>query len=414
MKTKPLVKIHPDPPIYQRGTKFFLVKSFPGIGQKQIALNADNKKTAIAKAQRFLDTLEDGNTFETAQRELDGDKVIKKADDLDFESISKAFKEYCKSLEESSPREITIKGYLSSLKRIMGEEMLSKVDPAKYKAKFVGDSKDPAKLRSYAVEIRNAKSVFTENALKWYSTNNYTAKNPFKGMAKPKEIEIEQYTPLPETIRTTIWNDCDKQDPHTALIVLLGLALGLRRNEVEFSRTTWFSDQGDHVIVSIKEETDFIPKSGKKRTFRITKDLYNRLLNHRNKIIEEHKGTKTSLDNDEYLVPVYQRKGTGKRLWGRMKTVAKWLKSQGIKDRQAFHTLRKEAGSIHYMQTKNLLETSRYLGHSNTKVTEDVYAGIIDPAIIGGMDKKETPDELAAKLLGITLEQLMELKKNIK
>lgn len=396
-------------PIIKRGTRYILQKTFEG-KQRQIPLGTDSK-TAETRCKRFLATAEVMG-YESALEELNGGKVIKKGDDLDFEGIKKAFKEYCNQLEES-PRDVSVNGYLSALKRIMSDKTLSKVNIEKWKADYLNGSKDAKNKRSMIAEIRNAKAIFSKSCMAFYKRKNYTVINPFENV-EMKAPKVEQYSPLAETVRKAIWEDCDKQEPETALIVLLGLGLGLRRNEVEFARTDWFSVQDDCVIVSVKEETDFIPKSGEKRTFKITKELYQRLLNNRQRILTKYTGTKKSLDNDLYFVPVFQRKGNGKRLWKRFKDVSKWLKSMGVNERLAFHCLRKEAGSIHLQQNKNLLETSRFLGHSDPSVTATHYAGIIDPSIITGIIVKESPEETAAKVLGITMEQLRELQKNLK
>jgi integrase len=411
MKAKPLVKITSKHPLFKRGDKFILVRSFKDVGQKQVNLLTTDKRTAETRITIFLATAELMG-FESALEELNGGKVIKKGDDLNFEGIEKAFEEYCAQLEEP-PRDVSINGYLKALKRIMGDKTLSKVDIQKWKMDYLNGSKSATNKRSMVAEIRNAKVIFSKSCMNFYKRKNYTVINPFEHLEKSKAPKVEQYSPLAETVRKAIWEDCDKQEPEIALIVLLGLGLGLRRNEVEFARTDWFSVQDDCVVVSVKEETDFIPKSGEKRTFRISNELYERLLKNRQRILARYTGTKKSLDNDPYFVPVYRRKGEGKRLWKRFKDVSKWLKEMGVSERLPFHCLRKEAGSIHLQQNKNLLETSRFLGHSDPSVTATHYAGIIDPSIITGIVPRESPEETAAKVLGITVEQLRELQKSL-
>ncbi len=55
----------------------------------------------------------------------------------------------------------------------------------------------------------------------------------------------------------------------------------------------------------------------------------------------------------------------------------KWLlKNAGIEDASP-HTLRKTAGSMFYLASRDIFATSRFLGHSSVSVTEKHYAGLI-------------------------------------
>ena len=54
-----------------------------------------------------------------------------------------------------------------------------------------------------------------------------------------------------------------------------------------------------------------------------------------------------------------------------------WLLRQAGIDGAAVHTLRKTAGSMYYLATRDIFATSRFLGHSSVKVTEEHYAGLI-------------------------------------
>lgn len=395
-------RIHDTLPIYQRGKSLLLVKSFKGEGQKQINLDTDKKNIAEARTKRFLATFEI-NGFQTAMEELKGGKVIKKGDDLDFERIKKAFGEFCEQAEQP-PRENTAKGYLAALKRIMGNSTLSKLDVEKWKKEYLNQSDDPSRRRSLVSELRNAKAIFCKAAMRFYSSKGYTVVNPFENteMSAPK---IMQYTPLPEKTRVGIWDDIDNQPPDIAIMVLLALACGFRSSEIEHCHTSWFSEQVDSVIVSIKEEIGYIPKSGEKRTFKISNDLYKRLLNHRAKIITDN----PKLADDVYFIPVVRRKQKGLRLDKRNRACAKYLRSMGIVKRLPLHTLRAEAGSIHLMQNNNILETSRFLGHSDVTVTQRHYLGILNQSVVVGLDDKPAPIdplEETAKIAGITLEEL--------
>ncbi|MCH7521575.1 MAG: tyrosine-type recombinase/integrase [Candidatus Marinimicrobia bacterium] len=55
----------------------------------------------------------------------------------------------------------------------------------------------------------------------------------------------------------------------------------------------------------------------------------------------------------------------------------KWLFEQAGIENASTHTLRKTAGSMYYLATRDIFATSRFLGHSNVTVTQNHYAGLI-------------------------------------
>ncbi len=74
-----------------------------------------------------------------------------------------------------------------------------------------------------------------------------------------------------------------------------------------------------------------------------------------------------------------------------------WLfKKAGIENASP-HTLRKTAGSLYYLATRDIFATSRFLGHSSVSVTEKHYAGLIQSLQIENYQKFEEvvkPDSL--------------------
>ncbi len=380
-------------PIFKRGNRFILQTTFKRVGQKQVPLGND-EKIAIAKGKRFLLTAEH-NGFECALEELHGKPVIKRGDDPTFDQMEVIYRQYC-AQSDSPPRETTIKHSLGCLKRIMGEtKTISKIDIVEVRKRLLTEPDNPTKRRSFVTQCRCAKSIFKKRAMGYFKSKGLTVTNPFVSMelSSPK---VEQYSPLSKELRESIWNDCEKELPaQEAMIVILGLGLAFRRSEIEACRTSWFSIQDDYVMISVKEESDYTPKSGETRTFKVTKDLYERLQKLR---------SQCSADGS-YFVPVVQRKNSGKRLWRRFKAVSGWLKKKGVVARCPIHCLRKEAGTV-ILKNTSLLEASRILGHSDPSVTATHYAGLIDISPIGGITTKN-PLEDAAAQLGLTLEDMM-------
>jgi integrase len=59
------------------------------------------------------------------------------------------------------------------------------------------------------------------------------------------------------------------------------------------------------------------------------------------------------------------------------RTLARWLRLQGIHDGKPCHVLRKQFGS-YVATTFGLYHAQKFLGHSSPKVTSDYYAGLVD------------------------------------
>ena len=76
--------------------------------------------------------------------------------------------------------------------------------------------------------------------------------------------------------------------------------------------------------------------------------------------------------------------------------VKRLLRKAGIADASP-HTLRKTAGSMYYLATRDIFATSRFLGHSSVRVTEQHYAGLIQSLQVENYQKFE--ETVGAQLL---------------
>lgn len=80
----------------------------------------------------------------------------------------------------------------------------------------------------------------------------------------------------------------------------------------------------------------------------------------------------------------------------------KWLLLKAGINNASPHTLRKTAGSLYYLATRDIFATSRFLGHSSVKVTESHYTGLIQSLQVEYAKKFE--DVLSENLLHICYE----------
>jgi len=360
--------------------KWYLRKSFHG-KQYEVSLGTTVKSEAKTKATRFIATAQ-ANGYEVALLELKGKAVLKKGDDPTFEKMELLYREFCKQ-SASSPREITIRHNLGCLRRLMADvKTVSRIDSSKLVAKMGGST--PSEKRSFASQIGCASNIFKRRALAYYHARGIKLVNPFVGM-EIKRPKLEAYTPFTNNQRARIWNAIDEELPAVdAMIVLLALAAGLRRSEIEAARVGWFSPQDAHTALTVREEEGFMPKSGEKRIIPFESGRYRRLMELREKAVQQlsaKEETREGLRNSEFLIPVIQRKGSGGRLWGRFASVTTWLRSQGVEDQKPLHALRKEFGSM--MATHHsIFVASKLLGHSDTKVTEAHYASLTRTPVV--------------------------------
>ncbi len=325
--------------------KWYLRKSING-KQREISLETSSKSIAKTKAARFIATaLENG--YEAAVQELRGKAILKKGDDPTFEQMEILYREFCKQ-SASPPREITISHNLGCLRRLMKHaKTVCSIQPPTMVAEMGGAT--PSEKRSFASQVGCASNIFKKSAIRYYHSRGIKIMNPFSDM-EIKRPKLEAYTPLTNGQRTRIWKAIDEELPAVdAMIVLLALATGLRRSEIEAARVKWFSPQDTLAVLSVQEEEGFVPKSGEKRTIPLAIGRYKKLMQLREKAIEQlssKEETRESLRSSEFLVPVIQRKGSGGRLWGRFASVTLWLRSQGVNDQKPIHALRKEFGSL--------------------------------------------------------------------
>lgn len=353
-----------DSVIQQRKGGFYLRKSFDG-KQREISLG-DNAKTAKSRAIRFLATAESSG-FEVAMAELRKKPFVKAGANPTFEEMAILYRDFCQQ-SAKSPRPQTISHNLARLKCIMergGFKTVGRIDKNTLPRKWFGEKNPtPADKRTFASAVSAAGGVFKKSALVYYKSRNIPLHNPFSGLevVKPK---VSPYVPISAEIREKIWNDCQTElDPQNAMIVLMALGIGMRRSEIEAAIPDWFSRQPDKVLVHIREEEHFQPKTGESGVVPISISLHETLLRLR--------GESPSF----YFVASDSEKIGAGRIWERVRAVNHWLKGKGLNNRKPLHALRKECGSL-VAKSLGILEASKVL-RNTPQVCAVHYAGIAE------------------------------------
>jgi integrase len=391
-------------PITLRRGQYILRKRYEG-KERETRFGPD-KKIATTKAIRFLATAETSG-YEVALAELEGRPVIKAGADPTFEEMKTLYLDFVAS-SAVPPRQNTIKVNLGRLRLFMrkgGWTRISQIDAGKLpKVWFKNPTPTPSQKRTFASAVASAAGVFRKDALKHYrDEKKVLLENPFKDTQVVK-AKVQQYVPVAESIREAIWNDCDKElEPFDAMVVLLALGAGLRRSEACAATPSWFIKHADNVHIHVKEEPHFQPKEEEAGFVPITTELYERLLKLR--------GNSTN----PRFVPNANDNLKANRLNKRYDVINNWLRSKGMTGRKPLHNQRKECGTLIARVTGDILQAAKIL-RNTPEVAMRTYTGVAKTATVdmGASFKKEDPLEAAAKILGVTVEELcLGVRKNL-
>ena len=192
------------------------------------------------------------------------------------------------------------------------------------------------------IEIRTLKAAF------YYALKlNYINENPFSKSKKLKSKEeyLPEFLEIPEieSIRKTIDEYCDSEFSRCFEFYL---NTGARR--LEGLKTTWQDINFDEYLIFLRHT-----KTGKTRMVPMNQNL-EEILKEMNK--ENQEG---------YLFNYHPDTLTHK--------FKKYLRKSDVKKDLHFHNLRDTFASHLIMQSVDLLTVSKYLGHSDVKVTEKYY-----------------------------------------
>lgn len=319
---------------------------------------------------------------------------------------------------ENPPRPISVALYLRHLRQICTlagvarlRELTSEAVERgrdKYRAQARAAKRDADAIQnSLGIIIRNAAACFSKDSRAILARQGLNVENPFVGIRRSQKIDpvaaldrevvdrIWKELPLlrdgdpnaevPNIARFTKhyrkihegrkarWMPIDFRQPHAHAYcaILLGLGLGLRANEIDKARWSWFKfDANGTCFLEIREEPDFKPKGGTMRVIRIPGELYDELV-------------KARLDlASPYVLGGQASKSVEKNGWGyrcreTLRVVNTWLREHGVETNDLrgnpLHRLRKQFGS-EVATGFGLFAAQKLLGHSSPTVTAKYYA----------------------------------------
>jgi integrase len=370
-------------------------------------LSTGNKDAAAAKAASIYNdllTLDVDGTLAKHRPQVAGEEIA-------------TIGEYLAAAEAvMDVREATLAAYGINLRRIAGDILRSRTQrTAKVKAKRVAREKieqaslsiltpealqkwrlaflarakgDARKARAARISansiVRQARSLFAPRVVKFLKTLRLPDPLPFAGVEMfPREsMRYVSKIDAGEILRTA-HDKLAEQAPAQFLVILLGVAAGLRRGEID--RLQW-----DHVDFRRRQIFVEATEAGevKSEDSRGAVDIDE-------KTAELLRGFHAKADTEFVIDAPQAEEAEFSRPWGLryrcssvFEKVNAWLRANGVEANKPLHTLRKEAGSMIATQ-QGIFAASQFLRHSDIKVTADYYA-----------DKKTRTTIDIGKLLG--------------
>lgn len=378
---------------------------------KRVRLKSSDKKQAAEDALRLFRRLEvEGWTAVTnRQARLPASPTI--------EQFCEQYRKAATSMERA-PRPVTINLYCRCLRlicRFAGVKELRQLtrDAIEhgrdaYRAEARKNKRQDSAIQNTVSKVlRNAAACFSREARGILARNGVTVANPFADIRLTQEIQ--PVFSLPETIVQTIWGELpllrdgdptaaatakpsqrrkkaagtaastaagkiDFRQPHPGsyAAVLLALGVGMRANEIDKCRWSWFQyNAKGECFVEIKEESDFKPKGGSARVIKIPREVHQALTDTRKDLASPFVLGGQENKADSVIA------GENYRSPEPLETANAWLRARGIeaakKKGNPLHRLRKQFGS-ELATGFGLFAAQKALGHSSPSVTAKYYS----------------------------------------
>ncbi len=377
---------------------------------KRVRLRSADKDQAAEDALRLSHRLEAEGWMAVTDRQA----RVPKSPSID--EFCDLYRKAAASMERV-PRPVSVNLYCRCLRlvcRYAGVRELRQLTPEAiehardlYRAEARKSRREDAGIQNTLSKVlRNAAACFSREACAILSRNGLDVENPFEGIRRTQEIQ--PVYALPEADVERIWQelpllrdgnpkaedpnqrklgrkkppapaaareavDFRKPYPASYAAVLLALGAGLRANEIDKARWSWFRfGKKDECFLIIGPETDFRPKGGSARSIKIPYDLFSAL-----EATRHDKASPYVLGGQETVAPSVLA-SESYRCRDALAIANAWLRARGIESEKKrgnpLHRLRKQFGS--FVATEfGLFAAQKALGHSSPTVTSKYYAG---------------------------------------
>ncbi|MSU37335.1 MAG: hypothetical protein EXS36_20005 [Pedosphaera sp.] len=391
--------------------EFYVRMRYEGV-TKRVKLHSADKEEAAEQALRL-----------SGQLRLNGWSAVlanqaRLPSSLTIEDFCEAYEKAAASMERS-PRPVTINLYCRCLRLIarfagvkeirqLTRETIERGRDA-YRAEARKSKRQESAIQNTVSKVlRNAKACFSREARNILARDGVKVENPFEGIRLTQDIQ--PVFSLPAHVTQTIWDelpllrdgDPDAIDPNakpakrgkkSALVkarsaasridfrqrhpasyaaIVLALGVGLRANEIDKCRWSWFKfNAKKECVVEIRAESDFTPKGGGARAIKIQNSVYDALVETRADMVSPYVLGGEENPADSII------NGENYRCADALEAANVWLRARGVeadkKRGNALHRLRKQFGS-EVATEFGLFAAQKLLGHSSPTVTAKYYA----------------------------------------
>ncbi|MFT3991839.1 MAG: hypothetical protein QM680_10570 [Luteolibacter sp.] len=230
--------------------------------------------------------------------------------------------------------------------------------------------------------IRNAKALFGRKILPFLEqTLRLPEPLPFDGVTLEKSPSMRYVSKIDAfAILGRAKEEMADTDPEAFKVLILALVCGLRRSEID--NLLWRAFDFPNAALRV-EASEFHELKSEDSAGEI--DLNAETVALFQKYRTEHPTSIFVIESPNK--PRNQTKSRGYRcdsIFGRVLT---WLRAQGVGGLKPLHTMRKEIGSI-IASEHGIFEASRYLRHSDIRITSAIYADkkkVVTPKILDGL-----------------------------
>jgi integrase len=334
------------------------------------SLGTPNKRAAEVRARKLFERIEEKG-WEEIKPKLPG------ARRLALSVLEGLYREYGENRRRPL-RHRTIRDNFARLMRIARVLRATTVEELNGRtSKFL---KDPGVARltesSRAAIVRAAASIFRSDALLFYQEKGYTTTNPFEGSI-PKAPEPTKFQGLPLSKIKGLINDAQAElkpnRPEAYAVFLMAMCAGLRAQEATWALKEHlvYDVENSRFGINVTSGAEHETKSGKSRFVPLPQSAVDELRSLPGKsrfIVQDIRRPRL-------------REYNYKRAEAVLSQLAEWLRSKDITDRKPVHYLRKAFGAA--VATKyGLYPAKEYLGHSSVRVTETIYADLLEKPVI--------------------------------
>ena len=252
-------------------------------------------------------------------------------------------------------------------------EILSEQAVQRWRLAYVAQAGNPAQERSRMTSanstIRQARALFAHKIVRFLPDIRLPSPPPFTGVEFFPRQSAHYFSRIdPKALLRTAQSELAGNDPPAFLAMLLALAAGLRRGEID--SLAWHQIDFERALIRVEATESASLKTSDSRA-EVPID---------ERVVEELRGFRAKASGS--FVIEAEGGEYGPRVWGHhyraeavFTRLSHWLRKHGVSARKPIHELRKELGAL-VTAEHGIYAASRVLRHSNVATTAAHYTDL--------------------------------------